>query len=217
MFLSNQQAAALVILSIVCVAAGCSWFVGSEVPANSNAAVSPPGSGIPFETKEPETFQAYFITIAGGTETRSHFAKKAGRWRLDSFDADGPTRSIIQGQTLAYIDHTRKQYSEPPTNGPDAQPAFLQDLTTSLLHPKQPAIFEKLGADGSLERYRVTTEGSNTASTIIYDTTIKMIVRNEFDGGFAFEMRNFTLEVSDEVFQVPSGYRNVAWAAYKQQ
>ena len=57
----------------------------------------------------------------------------------------------------------------------------------------------------------------STASTIIYDTTIKMIVRHEFDGGFAFEMRNFTLEVDDAIFQVPSGYRKVSWEVYKQQ
>lgn len=217
MFLSNQQAAALVILSIVCVAAGCSWFGGGEPPANSNAAVSPPETGIPFETKEPETFQADFITFAGGTETRSHFAKKSGRWRFDSFAAEGPTRSIIQGQTLAYVDHTREQYSEPPTNGPNAQPPFIDDLTTSLLHPKQPAKFEKLGSEDNIERYKVTVDGSNTPSTITYDTAIKMIVRHEFEGGFAFEMRNFTLEVDDAVFRVPSGYRKIAWSVYKQQ
>lgn len=217
MFLSNQQAAAPAILFIIIAAAGCAWFGGSEPPSNTAGSVAPPETGIPFDTKEPETFQADFVTIAGGSESRSHFARKQGRWRFDSFDADGPTRSIIQGQTLAHIDHTRKQYSEPPTNGPDEQPAFLQDLTTSLLHPKEPAIFEKLGADGSLERYKVTTEGSSTASTIIYDTTIKMIVRHEFDGGFAFEMRNFTLEVDDAIFQVPSGYRKVSWEVYKQQ
>lgn len=217
MFLSTQQAAALVILSIVCVAAGCSWFGGSEPPANSNAAVSLPETGIPFETKEPETFQADFVTVAGGSETRSHFAKKAGRWKFDSFDTNGPTRSIIQGQTLAYIDHSRKQYSEPPTNGPDAQPPFIDDLTTSLLYPKQSAKFEMIATENNIERYRVTVEGSNTPSTIYFDTSIKMIVRHEIDGGFAFEMRNFTLEVDDLVFQIPTGYRKVAWTAYKQQ
>jgi hypothetical protein len=217
MFLSNQQAAALVILSIVCVAAGCSWFGGSETPSNSTAAVSPPETGIPFETKEPETFQADFVTIAGGNESRSHFAKKQGRWRMDTFDAEGPTRSIIQGQTLTYIDHGLKQFSEPPTNGSDAQPPFLADLTTSLLHPKQPAKFEKLGTDGSVERYKDTVEGSNTASTITYDSAIKMIVRHEFDGGFAFEMRNFTLDVDDTIFQVPSGYRKISWTAFKEK
>lgn len=217
MVLSNQQAAVLVILLIVCIAAGCSWFGGSEPPTNSPTTVAPPETGIPFETKEPETFQADFVTIAGGSESRSRFAKKLGRWRFDSFDAEGPTRSIIQGPTLVYVDHSSKQYSEPPTSGPDAQPPFLADLTTSLLHPKQPAKFEKLATDGNVERYKVTADGSNTPSTIVFDTTIKMMVRHEFDGGFAFEMRNFTLEVDDAIFQVPNGYRKVAWAVYKQQ
>ena len=217
MFLSNQQAAAQAILLVIIVAAGCSWFGGNDPPSNSSVTVKPPETGIPFETREPETFQADFITISSGSESRSHFAKKHERWRFDSFDADGPTRSIVQGPTLAYIDHTRKQYSEPPTNGPDAQPPFLADLTTSLLHPKQPARFEKLGTEDNIERYRVTVEGSNSASTILYDTTIKMVVRHELGGGFAFEIRNFTLEVDEAVFQMPNGYRKVAWTVYKQQ
>jgi len=101
--------------------------------------------------------------------------------------------------------------------GPDTQPPFIADLTTSLLNEKEPAKFEKLGTEGTLERYTVTVEGSASASTVVYDANIKMVVRHEFDGGFAFEMRNFTLEVDDAIFTVPSGYRKVAWTAFAQQ
>jgi hypothetical protein len=44
-----------------------------------------------------------------------------------------------------------------------------------------------------------------------------MVVGHEFDGGFAFEMRNFTLEVDETIFAVPAGYRKVAWTAFAQQ
>jgi hypothetical protein len=216
MFLSNQQAAAIAFSIVIVNAAGCSLFRSDPV-ALTPTAVAPPETGIPFETKEPETYQADFVMIAGQSETRSHFARKAGRSRIDTFTGEKATRSMIQTDKLVYLDHTTKQYSQPPVTGPDTQPPFIADLATSLLNEKEPAKFEKLGTEGTLERYTVTVEGSASASTVVYDANIKMVVRHEFDGGFAFEMRNFTLEVDDAIFTVPSGYRKVAWTAFAQQ
>lgn len=215
MYLSNPHAAAFLIMWLFCTA-GCSWFSVGEPSPSSPSAVSPPDSGVPFEVREPETYQADFVTVAGGSESRVRFARKAGRWRFDSFDSDGPVRSIIQADPIAYVDHTRKQFAEPPTSGPDPQPPFIEELTTSLLHPPQHARFEKLDAANGIDRYKVIVGGSETESTISYDPAIKMIIRHEYDGGFAFEMRNFTLEVDDTLFLVPRGYRKIPWAAYKE-
>jgi len=101
--------------------------------------------------------------------------------------------------------------------GPDPQPAFVSDLTTSLLNEKRPAIFGKLEPEGVLERYSVSIDGATSPSTIVFDPAIKMVVRHELEGGFAFEMRNFTLEVDDAMFSVPTGYRKVAWTVFSQQ
>jgi len=216
MFLSNQQAAAIAFSILLVTAAGCSWLRPSDPVAISPTAVEPPETGIPFETKEPETYQADFLTIAGQSEVRSHFARKAGRSRIDTFAGEKTTRSIIQTDKLVYLDHITKQYSEPPVTGPDQQPPFIADLTTSLLNEKEPARFQKIGTEGTLERYTVTIEGSSASSTVVYDTSIKMVIRHEFDGGFAFEMRNFTLDVDDAIFAVPAGYRKVAWNVFVQ-
>jgi len=215
MFLSNRQAATLAFSLMLFTAAGCSWFPGTGSPASNVTAVTPPDRGIPFETKEPDTYQADFYTVADGIESRSHFARDRSSWRFDSYDGDRPSRSIIRGEKLSYLDHSRKVFSEPPTNGPDARPAFVEELTTSLLRPKRPAAFEKLGTEGNVDKYSVKTEGTRAPSTIFYDTSKKMIVRQEFEGGFAFEMRNFTLEVDDGSFRVPAGYRKIVWQEYK--
>jgi len=217
MFLSNPQAAAVALSLLMIAAGGCSWFRSSDPVSLTPTAVSPPDSGIPFETKEPETYQADFDSIVGGSESRTHFARKDGKWRTDNYSGEKPTRSIIRAGTLVYLDHITKQYSEPPQSGPDPQPPFISDLTTSLLSEMQLAKFEKLGVEGTLERFKVTVDGSDVSSTIIFDTQIKMVVRHAFEGGFAFEMRNLTLEVDDAVFAVPSGYRKVSWTVFKQQ
>jgi len=215
MFLSNQQLAANAFLILILAAAGCSWFRSEPAPS-APTAVAAPETGIPFETKEPETYQADLVSVAGGSETRSHYIRKDGRWRIDTFSGEKPSRSIIRTEKLIYLDHITKQYSEPPIAGPDPQPPFLADLMDSLLYEGNSAKFERMGSDGALERYSVSIGDANVPSTIIFDTTLKMVVRHEFEGGFAFEIRNFTLEVDDRIFTVPNGYRKIAWDVFKQ-
>ena len=143
MFLSNPQAAAVAVSLIVIAAAGCSWFRASDPIPITPTVVTSPETGLPFETREPETYQADFVTIVAGSETRSHFARKNGKWRMETFAGETASRSIIQSEKLVYLDHTRKQYAESPVSGPDPQPQFITDLTTSLLSEKQPANFEQ--------------------------------------------------------------------------
>lgn len=216
MFLSNPQAAAIALSLLIITTAGCSWLRSSDPVSLSSPSVAPPETGLPFEISEPATYQADFVTMMPGSEAGSHFARKDGKWRIDTFASEKVTRSIVKGERLTYIDHIAKQFSEPPVIGPDPQPQFIADLTTSLLNEKRPAKFEALGVEGTLERFNVTVEGTNAQSTIVFDNAIKMVVRHELEGGFAFEIRNFTLEVGDDVFAVPSGYRKVSWSVFKQ-
>lgn len=120
---------------------------------------------------------------------------------------------------MIYVDHRRKIYSEPVSKASDPQPPFLNDLTDTLLNGKHPAKFEKVTVENTdgLDVYKVTIDGSNSTSIITYDPSIKMVVRHEFDGGFAFAMRNFNLEVEDSTFRIPAAYRKVAWSAFEQQ
>ena len=219
MNLSNRLAS-LSILFICCtMAAGCSWLGGSEKAASASPVIEPPKSEVPFETEEPETFQADFITSADGLETRVRYARKGTNWRVDTFDKETPRRSMITTDKQTHIVHRSKTYAEAPSGGgPADRPAFVRDLTQTLLNRKEHAKFEKLGTDGSFERYRVTVEGSATPFMITYDTSTKMVTRQEPEtaspGGFVFEMRGLTLEVSDDVFKLPSGYRKITWQEF---
>ncbi len=216
MFLSNPQTLAIVLSVLIVTSTGCSSLRLSEPVALTPTVVAPPETALPFQVEEPATYQADFVAIAAGSETRSHFARMEGKWRVDTFAGEKPSRSIIGGEKYVYVDHAAKQYSEAPVDGPDPQPTFVADLTTSLLNQRRPATYEKLEADGTFERYRVSIDGASASSTIVFDPAIRMIVRHEFEGGFAFEMRNFTLEVGDEVFAIPSGYRKISWTVFKQ-
>ena len=222
MFLSNRLTPLLMFLLACGAAPGCTWPSTGEAPAHASQIVEPPKSDVPFETKEPETFQADLITTATGTETRVRYARKGANWRLDTFAGGTPFRTIIGTEKLTHIDHRSRTYAESPSGGgPNERPSYVTDLTQTLLNQKQHAKFEKLGAEGSIERFRVTLEGSDTPWIISYDTSIKMVTRQEPEsrspGGFVFEMRGFTLDVSDDVFRTPVGHRKVAWAEFTKE
>ena len=222
MFLSNRPATILMFLFACAAASACTWPSGGETPASASKIVEPPKSEIPFETKEPETFQADFVTTAAGTESRVRYSRRGTDWRLDTFAGDAPSRSIISTDKLVHVDHRTKAYADSPSGGgPAGRPAYVTDLTQTLLNRKQHARYEKLGTEGRIERYRVTVEGSTTPWIITYDGSTKMVTRQEPEspspGGFVFEMRRFTLDVSDDVFSTPAGYRKVAWAGFAKE
>lgn len=219
MFLSNRLASVSILIVFCAMAAGCSWMGGSENAASASPAIGPPKREIPFETREPETFQADFITLTRGVETRVRYARKGANWRADTFDKETLSRSIISTDKQIHIDHTSKTYAESPSGGgPADRPAYVTDLTQTLLNQKEHAKFEKLGTDGTLERYRVTVEGSTTPFIVTFDTATKMVTRQETEtrspAGFVFEMRSLTLDVSDNVFKLPPGYRKITWQEF---
>ena len=73
MYLSNQQAAVVALSIVIFAAAGCSWFQSGDPVTLSPTAIAPHDTGIPFETKEPETYQADFVTISAAATADTVF------------------------------------------------------------------------------------------------------------------------------------------------
>lgn len=219
MYLSNLAGPLSCVLSILLLFQACSLWP-SDSP-NANAAIAEPSSELPFSTKEPEIFQADFVRSVGGLETRSFYARKGNRWRFDTFTGGTPSRSIISGDKLSYVDHASRSYAETPTGAfPAPVPDFISDLTNSLLRQGEHSKFETVGTEGDIVTYRVLIEGQKGENLIRYDKTLGMIVRQELrsaDGGeeFIFELRNVKLEVDEGLFAVPQGFRKIAWDEFK--
>ena len=219
MFLSNRLALVSILMILCAAVPGCSWLAGGDKAASASPVIQPPKSGIPFETKEPETFQADLVTSSGGVETRIHYARKGTNWRIDTFAGEDESRSIISTDKQVHIDHRSKTYAESPSGGGTVQrPAYITDLTQTLLNQKEHAGFEQINTDGSLVRYRVTVEETSTPFIVTYDTSAKMVVRQEPEnpspGGFLFEVRGLSLDVNDDLFTIPKGFRKTTWQEF---
>lgn len=210
MFLSNSRSTILFAFAGLVLTAGCSWL-RSEMPG-AVPLVTGPKSSAPFETREPEVFQADFVTSDGTSETRVFYAKKAAKIRFDSFSGAEPTLTMIRNDNLYRIDHRAKSYAEvPESETPSASPPFVSELTASLLSHSSNAVFEKVGSEGTLDRYSVTSDSFAGPVMLTYDTRLKMVVKQELGspGGaiFVFELRNIKLEVDDSIFEIPNGYK----------
>lgn len=210
MFLSNSRSTILFALAGLVLTAGCSWLRTESPPLAP--LVAEPKSSSPFETLEPDIFQADFVTSDGTSETRTFYARKAAKTRFDSFSGTEPTLTMIHTDKLYRIDHRARSYAEiPESETPAASPPLVTELTASLLSQSSNSVFEEVGSEGNLDRYSVTSDGVTETVMLTYDTRLKMVVKQELGspGGaiFVFELRNIKLEVDDSTFEIPNGYK----------
>jgi len=99
-------------------------------------------------------------------------------------------------------------------------------MTYSLLKEPDNTRFEEAGKEGTISKYRVLF-GENQASWAIvyFDESVGMVVREEFlnsqsapdaasQSEFVFELRNLKMDVDDNIFAIPAGFRKVDWRDY---
>lgn len=214
MFLSNRQPLILSTALLVLAIMGCSWFKSDSPDLSATPKIEDKKNLYPFETREPEIFSGDLFVTGGETGTRTSYARKNGKWRFDIYDGAEPSVSRIQGEKLVQLEHSSKTFAEIPQGAVGEPPSFVADMNALLLSSGEHAKFEKTGTAGSIETYMATLPDRSPV-TITYDTSLKMIVKQQFmtpgGSGSAFELRNIKLEVDDSIFTVPAGYRKIAW------
>jgi hypothetical protein len=214
MFLSNRQPIIVSTALLMMVVLGCSWFASAPSDPNAMPKIEDKTNLYPFETREPEVFAADLFVTGSGAETRTSYARKDSRWRFDMFEGLEPSISRFQNDKLIQLDHASKTFAEVPQGTISEPSPFIADMNAMLLSSGEHAKFEMTGTEGSIETYSATLPDRSPV-TISYDTSLKMIVKQQFSsptgGGIAYELRNIKLEVDDSIFTVPAGYKKAAW------
>ena len=208
----------------VLTAAACGLWE-SEESANSG---EPPISGqvetgIPFENKEPETFQTDIVVTnyANGEKSeKRYFLARDKNKSLLVFDRETEGgRSVLRlcGETF-FINDRDKTFSktEIAPAGVENSDEMREFLTVSWLSRKTFAVFEKLGTENDLTRFRVRFEDAPLSEIILtYDEKLKLPVRQEFYsiGGeqktltMSVELKNFQPSADEKYFVLPQGYK----------
>ncbi|MEP7077039.1 MAG: hypothetical protein ABI878_14635 [Acidobacteriota bacterium] len=219
MFLSNPAKSFLASALITTICGGCGFFKnypGNAAPARETR------NTVPFSVKEPEVYQAQFVSTVGDVSTVSFYARKGENWRLDLNFGSPNSVSIIRSDRLYSISSARKMFAEMPTGQVAADPDFVQDMTAGLLNQSTAAKFETLGRDGTVTKYRVTLGENGASEAIIYfDETVGMITREEFFSlprktdndapQYVYEVRELKADVDDKVFAIPTELKKVSW------
>lgn len=214
MFLSNPAIRLVLFAAIMPTLTGC-WRPDAA-PESPVPAVKAPKGKFPFKTREPENFQCDIIETAGTVTRRKRLAMKGPWARLDLDLGTADHRAILVTDKEYLIDFDRGIYAE--RSQPTGQPGAFSELTRELLLASPHTEFEEIGREGSIIRFRATTDRSEQSEAVIhYDETIGLPVKQEFfsivNGNkslqFTIEIVNFTSGSNSEAFSIPSGLRKV--------
>lgn len=209
-------------------ASGCNfWRAGETGTASPTPFVAAEiKSEIPFATKEPEIYQALAVSqfLAADEKTeRKIFTARNGARRLSIFNVGEKDEiSLLElgtNQTFL-IRRDKKIYTE------NFEPALAAEnandfLSAELLNQKTPAVFENLGTENGVSKFRVklgNAEMNNSEVLIYIDDNLKLPVKQEFYSisgeqktlTFSAEMKDFKLAVDENLFELPKGYRKVS-------
>ena len=205
MSLSNSRV--LLLLPVLCAAIlqGCT---GPPPAANVNAPTPAEESKrFPFPTSEPDVYQADVVVTTLGTQTRYFAARKGENSRLDIY-RNGKLATTSLGTDAIYtIDHAARTYKVTPSGS--GRPPVANDVARDFFQLGMPYRYDELDRKDDVVRYKARDAGI----VVSIDETSGLMVRQEFseDGEtlFVCELRNVKLDVDDNVFQIPAGYRRV--------
>ncbi|MCD9186398.1 MAG: hypothetical protein LUM44_08180 [Pyrinomonadaceae bacterium] len=222
MFSSGVIKKIAVCVLIVSTASACRFWQdrGNGTPTPTPESFEEIKSQIPFSTKEPDVFQAEFVTTANETERKIFKARNGVNRRFDYNSGTENEITFLQTDKRYLILPKQKIYAEDVS--PTGVAAFDEKtdfLTTEWLNERTEANFEKLETVENLTKYRVLLDGKNASEILVYiDESLQMPVKQEFfsvNGDrktllFTFEIRNLKLQTNENLFAVPNDFKKVS-------
>jgi len=222
MFLSNPRKSIVFLAFTALLLQSC----GSSQPV-SNTRV--PAGAIktgrsPFPTKEATVYQGDLIVSNGTSEERYFAARKDDKWRFDAYRDGALATTQLRSDKVYTIDHAKKAYAvETYADLKDFDTDYFNALSWQFFRGANYIEFEELGRDGTLVRYKARTlKESKSDVFVTVDEATGMMVRQEITSAkdrnaqgspvtYVFEVRNLKLDVDDSEFEIPAGFRRVAY------
>jgi outer membrane lipoprotein-sorting protein len=204
---------------------------------NSQANDQTVSSTPPFQTKEPQHYQAVrtitFTDPAGNSVTRKITIARSELFRREDTENTGAGTivSLELDKGRFVVIPNLKIYSE-ISDTSDIDPTDFESSPERLLHLDTfPTTYQKLGSDvvsgRKTTKYRVgvnTSTGTNVTSndTLIWvDEALGMPIKSETTGSdgshVVMELSNIALEVDMNLFRIPEGYEKVTANALRQR
>lgn len=221
MILSNPVKSFLLALVFLTLCFGCRFWQNAD---NTNTS---PGTGsfaedksdLPFQTLEPDIYQAEIVVTALGNQRVTFVAKNGAKRRIE-YDFGEKNASVwLQTDKGYLLLPGKKIYAEQGGAGSSAEPSALVDsLTVEWLNIKPGAKFESLGTENKQKKYSAKLNESGASEVILFvDEATNLPVKQEYysiNGEqrellYLVELRNLRLEAGDELFAIPKDLKKV--------
>ena len=173
----------------------------------------------PYADREPEKYQTeIWQTSARGME-KFFLTRDGERWRMDSSFGAPEQVTTIHTDKEYVISMATKVYAEYPiAQSFDDREDMVSAMTFGMLNARTKAVYEKLGTDGGMTKYRVITDDGKGKEAIVYfDDKLGLPVKKEiFKAGEAgktpeitVELSGFKAETDEKLFVLPEGLKKI--------
>lgn len=215
--------------------ASCSWWkklTNSPTPSPTPFVAQEIPTNIPFQTKEPETYEAEFVvsSISGDEKSiKKTFTAKSGTKYFTTFNrGEKSAFSTLRNETgsVFLISDDKKVFAEEQQSAvsqPENEESVRNFLMTEWLNGKTNVAFDELETVNSVTSFRVNLDSAQNTEILVYvDENLKMPIKQEFyslSGGerkllFLSEIVNFKTPADEKYFQLPAGYKKVSRAEF---
>jgi hypothetical protein len=221
----------VIIAVLMSFSASCGWWkklTGSTTPSPTPFVAQEIPTNIPFQTKEPESYEAEFIVLTfSGDEkiVKKTFTAKNGIKYFTTFNqGEKSAFSTLRNETgnVFLISDDKKVFAEEiqaVNLQPENEESVKSFLMTEWLNGKTNAAFENLETENNVTVFRVNLDSAQNTEILLYvDENLKMPVKHEFyslSGGekkllFSAEIVNFKSGADEKYFQLPADYKKVS-------
>lgn len=174
----------------------------------------------PYPNEEPERYQTeIWQTSAKGVE-KFFMMRDGEKWRMDALFGDPEQVTTIHTDKEYVISMATKVYAEYPIgHGFDEREDMVRAMTYGMLNNKAKGIYENLGNDGGLTKYKVLSDADKGKESLVYfDDKLGLPVKKEvFGSGDTGQNPEMTITVSDfktdtdeKLFVLPTGLKKIS-------
>lgn len=209
----------------------CRWLkslTGSPTPTPTPFTAQEIPSDIPFQTKEPENYQANFIisTFSGDEKsTKKTFIARNGIKYFTTFNAGEKSAFSslrLENGVFYLISDEKKIFTEETLSshsGEEKEDSLPNFLMTEWLNGKTSVKFEELKTENNLTAFRTDLDSTRNTEVLLYiDRNLNFPVKQEFysfkDGQkklvFSAEISDFQPQSNEKYFEIPAGYKKVS-------
>lgn len=172
----------------------------------------------PYQNAEPSSFQTEVWQItAAGTE-KFQLTRKDAKWRVDNALGDPSQTSTLHSDKDYVLSFPTKTYAEYESgHGYDDHASIMEAVTKGLLNGRDKAVYEKIGSENGMTRYRIIGEpGKPVESFVTVDDKLGLPIMKEvykLEGGrrldITVKLVGFKTEVDDKAFDIPKDFKKV--------